>query len=192
MPEGNHLPAISPDEPAKVVSPDELRARILALYGEHGAELRRFVLGVVRDPEVASDVLQATLSKALEQGHTARPETFKGWLFRVAYHEALALRRREQAGDQARQRLARLGTPGSDAGDAESRLIAGETAEAVRKALGTLPEEQRRVVVARIYEDKTFAEIAGESGLPLGTVLTRMRLALARLRETLRPNEPKA
>jgi len=60
-----------------------------------------------------------------------------------------------------------------DAGP-EEPLIRGETVEAVREALKQLPEEQRRVVLARIYEEKTFAEIAGEFGLPLGTVLTRM------------------
>ena len=59
----------------------------------------------------------------------------------------------------------------------------------VRKALGGLPEEQRRVVLARVYDDKTFAEIAGEFGLPLGTVLTRMRRALEKLRRTMSPGD---
>jgi RNA polymerase sigma-70 factor (ECF subfamily) len=40
-----------------------------------------------------------------------------------------------------------------------------------------------------MYEDKTFAQIAEELGLPLGTVLTRMRLALEKLRRTLRPGD---
>ena len=54
-----------------------------------------------------------------------------------------------------------------------------------RSALGALPAEQSKVVWARMYEDKTFVQIAKESGLPLGTVLTRMRLALEKLRRTL-------
>ena len=60
---------------------------------------------------------------------------------------------------------------------------------ALRKALGELPAEQGRVVWARMYEDKTFAQIAEEFGLPLGTVLTRMRLALEKLRRTLHPGD---
>ena len=158
------------------------RARLIALLETHGDELRRFVLGVARDPELAEDVVQATLSKALELGHTARPETFKGWLFRVAFHEAMASRRREKAGDRARRKLASLMPIVAD----DDRLVRGETVEAVREALGRLPDAQRRVVVARVYDEKTFAEIARESGLPLGTVLTRMRLALAKLRDALR------
>ena len=75
-----------------------VRARVVSLYETHGEELRRFVLGVVRDPDLTGDVMQATFSKALELGHTARPETLKGWLFRVAFHEALASRRRRLCG----------------------------------------------------------------------------------------------
>ena len=45
------------------------------------------------------------------------------------------------------------------------------------------------MVLARVYEEKTFAQIAGESGLPLGTVLTRMRRALEKLRRTMRPGD---
>ena len=67
--------------------------------------------------------------------------------------------------------------------------IRGETVEAVRQALDRLPIEQRKVVWARMYEDRSFAEIAQESGLPLGTVLTRMRLALEKLRRSLRPGD---
>ena len=67
---------------------------VASLYAALAPELRRFVLGVVRDPELADDVMQATFVKAIEQGHEARAETARGWLFRVAFHEALAARRR--------------------------------------------------------------------------------------------------
>jgi RNA polymerase sigma-70 factor (ECF subfamily) len=164
-----------------------LRARVASLYEAHGEELRRFVLGVVRDPDLTGDVMQATFAKALELGHTARPETLKGWLFRVAFREALVARRRRQSGDRARRRLADLwGVDGDRAAPPVDGLIRGEAADAVRRALGELPEPQRRVVLARIHDDKTFAQIARESGLPLGTVLTRMRLALDKLRVALR------
>jgi RNA polymerase sigma factor (sigma-70 family) len=164
-----------------------VRARVMACYEAHGGELGRFVLGVVRDPDLAGDVMQATLSRALELGHTARPETLKGWLFRVAFHEAMAVRRRARAGDAARRKLADLGGASArPAAQPDDPLIRFETVQGVRQALRALPEEQRRVVVARIYDDKTFAQIARETGLPLGTVLTRMRLALDKLRLALR------
>ena len=157
------------------------------IYADLGVELRRFVLGVVRDPELADDVMQATFVKALEHGHEARAETLRGWLFRVAFHEALASRRRSMTHEKGLRRLASFGRkslPGPD-----DPIVRNETVEAVRKALGELPEEQKRVVLARVYEEKTFAQIAGEFGLPLGTVLTRMRRALERMRRTMRPGD---
>ncbi len=160
-------------------------ARMAAFHQAHGDELRRFVLGVVRDPARADDLVQATYLKAAEAGHLARAETFKGWVFRVAYHEALASRRKDASRDRGRLRLAGLRPP--DQAGPDHPLIQDETVARVRDALDTLPEEQRKVVWARMYEDKTFAEIAGEFGLPLGTVLTRMRRALEKLKRTMSP-----
>jgi RNA polymerase sigma-70 factor (ECF subfamily) len=162
-------------------------AHVARLYNEYGAELRRFVLGVVRDPELAGDVLQATLARVVERGHTARTETIRGWLFQVAFREALTARRRQKTREQASRRLASLGFERGER--PEEGLIREETVQSVRKAIGELPAEQSKVVWARIYEDKTFAQIASESGLPLGTVLTRMRLALEKLRRALRTGE---
>lgn len=163
----------------------EAACPIARLFADLEPELRRFVLGVVRDPDLADDVMQATFLKALERGHEARVETARGWLFRVAFHEALASRRRATARDAANRRLAGRGA-GSDARP-DDLLVRSETVALVREALGRLPEEQRKVVLARVYEEKTFAEIARQAGLPLGTVLTRMRRALEKLRKTLEP-----
>jgi RNA polymerase sigma-70 factor (ECF subfamily) len=156
------------------------------LFDDLAPELRRFVVGVVRDPDLADDVLQATFLKALERGHEARPETARGWLFRVAFHEALAARRRDSTRARGLKRLAGLGWT-ANAQPPDGRMIKDETVALVREAMARLPEEQRTVVLARICDDKTFAEIAAEAGLPLGTVLTRMRRALEKMRKTLRP-----
>lgn len=155
-------------------------AVIAALYLEHGDELRAFLLGVLKDHDFAQEALQATFIKAMEQGHTAREETRKGWLFRVAFHEALAIKRRGKSYNKNLRKMAwsRL-NPEEDSPD--DRLCRWETIVNVREALEKLPENQRDVVRMRIYEEKTFAEIAEELKVPLGTVLTRMRLAMRRL-----------
>lgn len=156
------------------------------LFREHGPQLRRFLLGIVRDPELAEDVMQATFAKTIESAQGVPDPALKSWLFRVGYHEAITARRRRQSRDAGHRRLAeRLGSPATvTPGD---ELVRGETVEAVRELLSGLPDEQRRVVRERIYEGKTFAEIAAEQGLPLGTVLTRMRRALEKLRRALGP-----
>jgi RNA polymerase sigma-70 factor (ECF subfamily) len=70
-------------------------------------------------------------------------------------------------------------------GAADEPLIRLEAIQAVREAMKRLPPEQRELVVMRIYEEKTFAQIAQELNIPLGTALARMRLALAKLRQAL-------
>lgn len=156
---------------------------VAALYVQHADELRRFLTGVLRDPEPAAEAMQNAFAKAIEQFDSVREESLKSWLFRVAFHEALALRRRQAAGERARVRHAaerRHDEPAPEEG-----LIRWENVQRVRAALDGLPPEQREVVRLRIYEEKTFAAIALETGRPLGTVLTRMQAALKKLREVL-------
>jgi len=150
------------------------------LYVEHGEELRRFLLGILRDAQLAADVLQATFAKMVQRGHETRQETRKAWLFRVAYHEAMAIRRREGVGDKVLRRVA-WHTNGT-AGPADEPVIRFEAVTAVREALDDLPPDQRQVVRMRIYDEKTFATIAKELKIPLGTALGRMRSALIKLK----------
>jgi RNA polymerase sigma-70 factor (ECF subfamily) len=159
-------------------------AALAGLYVQHAEELRRFLTGVLRDPDLAGEVLQVAFAKAVDLGHLVQDGSLKAWLFRVAYNEALAMRRRKAVHERATRELLGRGSVGDDA--PESGLIRFETVERVRAALESLPAEQREVVRRRIYEGQKFATIANQTGLPLGTVLTRMKLALNKLRERLR------
>jgi RNA polymerase sigma-70 factor, ECF subfamily len=156
---------------------------VAALYMEHGEELRRFLLGILRDAQLTSDVLQATFVKLVQRGHETRVESRKAWLFRVAYHEAMAYRRRQGVGDKVLRHVAWHSN--GTAGSADEPLLRLEAVQSVREALEHLPPEQRQVVRMRIYEEKTFATIANELKIPLGTALGRMRAALIKLRARL-------
>jgi len=156
---------------------------VAALYVEHGEELRRFLLGILRDGQLTSDVLQAAFVKMVQRGHETRADSRKAWLFRVAYNEAMAVRRREGVGDKVLRRVAWHSN--GAAGGADEPLLRLEAVQSVRDALDELPREQRQVVRMRIYEDKTFATIAKELKIPLGTALGRMRAALIKLRARL-------
>src|SRR6185369_4620250 len=79
-----------------------------------------------------SDVLQATFVKMSQRGHETRQETRKAWLFRVAYHEAMAYRRREGVGDKVLRRVA-WHTNGA-AGSSDEPLLRLESVQAVREA----------------------------------------------------------
>ena len=156
---------------------------VAALYVEHGEELRRFLLGILRDAQLTSDVLQATFVKMVQRGHETQEESRKAWLFRVAYHEAMAIAAAK--GWATKCFAAWPGTPTGRPAAADEPLLRLEAVQSVREALEELPPEQRQVVRMRIYEEKTFATIAKELKIPLGTALGRMRAATIKLRARL-------
>jgi RNA polymerase sigma-70 factor (ECF subfamily) len=156
---------------------------VAASYVEHADSLRRFLRGLLRDSQLANDVLQATFAKLLEAGHATRRQSRRAWLFQVAYREAMAIRRRESVGERVLQQVAWVAPPGAPTGD--EILLKRETLERVRKALRNLPTAQQQIVRMRIHDGKTFAEIAQELNIPLGTALGRMRAALKNLRTGL-------
>ena len=164
-------------------------AEVQRLYDTLGPEVRLFLVGLLRHPELADEALQNTFQRVLEQGHTARSESLKGWLFKVSYHEAMALRRRQTTQDRVlrkygdREVRSRFDSP---PGEPDWRLIQDEDLVRLRQALASLPAEQQDVVERRIHREQTFAVIAQELQLPLGTVLTRMRLALEKLQRQMR------
>ncbi|MFP6770343.1 MAG: RNA polymerase sigma factor [Planctomycetaceae bacterium] len=162
------------------IDPDD----IAAWYQQHAGPLRSFLLGVVRNAELAEEILQITFTRAMEAGHTAREGTQKGWLFRVAYNEAMLLGRKRQLHERSLRKIALRPLPESETPEQRAGLV--ESAERVRDVLEQLSPEQQAVVRKRIYEDKTFAEIAEELQVPLGTVLTRMRTSLGRLQRWLK------
>lgn len=181
---GKHALTLADD---RRIAPEQ----IVALHAECGDELRRLALGVLRDPHLAADVVQTAFVKTIEQGHTAE-ESLRGWLFRVVLNEALAIKRRQDVEHRVLDKLAWLGEGGQEAmggGRPDELACKREDHERVRSALETLPDEQRQTIWMRLYEQKTFAVIAEELQVPLGTVLWRMQAAVKKLRQRLHGEE---
>jgi RNA polymerase sigma-70 factor (ECF subfamily) len=179
--DGSPQASFDSDDPSAQPSPDA--TWVAVLYEAHAAELRRFLLVICRNPAMAADVLQAAFLKLLEQGGGVRPESLKAWLFQVAYRLALAMRRREGVGQRVMESWAWLQS--DETGPPDDSVARRESIERVRRAMNELPSEQRQIVRMRIDEEKTFAEIASELRIPLGTALSRMHAALQKLRQVL-------
>lgn len=155
------------------------------LFRAHHDQLKRFLMGILRDPQLAQDAMQSAMERLLERGHEARPEARKAWLFQVGLNEARQILRRQRV---ARRAVQALGWTIDDS-DQHSRpdvvYSRSEQIEEVKRCVDRLSEDQKRIVRMRIYEEKTFAEIAAELQIPLGTALSRMRAALGQLRKSL-------
>ena len=77
--------------------------QIQDLYNEHVAALTTFLVGILRDDATAADVLQTTFTKLLEKGYTIQQaSSAKAWLFRVAFNEAMVVKRKNGYATTAR------------------------------------------------------------------------------------------
>jgi RNA polymerase sigma-70 factor (ECF subfamily) len=157
------------------------------VFAAHRAGLIRLVAGVVQNREAAEDIVQSTFTKAAQAGNVP-PEAMKSWLYRVAFHEAITWKRRCGVDRRATQAMWEQRSS-EDSEGPETPLVRQEVIQQVREAMNELPRRQREVVLARMEGDKTFAQIATQMGLPLGTVLTHMRRALETLRQKLHEND---
>jgi RNA polymerase sigma-70 factor, ECF subfamily len=147
-----------------------------ALLARYEQEVFQFLVGLLRDHHRAEDALQETFVRALEKGTDVDPDHLRGWLFTVAYHQAMLVRRRERGQAEA---LPELAAPDADPGELAGR---SDDARRLRQLLGQLPPAQQEVIRQRVYEGKRFRDIAEALGCPLNTALARMHEGLKRLR----------
>ena len=132
--------------------------------------------------EICQDAMTTLWRKAaLYDPAKATPAT---WLYRIARNRRIDLARRNRVtlvepGDAA------FDIVDEDAVGADQSLDARDREEALRVAMTTLPPEQLALVRLAFFESLSHSEIAGRTGLPLGTVKSRIRLAFSRLRRSL-------
>ena len=151
------------------------------LFTRYEEPVFRFLFGVLRDHHAAEDALQETFVQAFRKADTVAPDTFRGWLFTVAYRQAMLLKRKAKRLPAQADDLALLGLVGD--GPADVRAGSSEEARHVRELLELLPGPQRAVIAARVYDGLTFREVALALGCPLNTALARMHDGLKKLRQ---------
>jgi RNA polymerase sigma-70 factor (ECF subfamily) len=147
---------------------------------------------ILRDPAASEEVLQEVFWQIWREAARFDPRrgSPEAWVVMRAKTRAIdrlrAMRRREKTfvapADDSLTRSTE--EPGENPG------VAAETRGLVRSALNALPESQRRVVELAFFEGLTQSEIASRLGEPLGTVKTRARLGLERLKSLITREEP--
>ena len=159
------------------------------LYDRYSPLLHSVARRIVGDPDDAEEVLEETFWQAWRQA--GRYEESRGglstWLVMIARSRAVdRVRARRRVREE---RWDELPEPAADtAGDDVSPLDSAQMDEVRRmvgRAVATLPPEQRQTVELAYFRGLSQSEIAEATGQPLGTVKTRARLALQKLREAL-------
>jgi RNA polymerase sigma-70 factor (ECF subfamily) len=158
------------------------------LYDRHARLLYSLALRIVRERSDAEDVLQETFSQVWRQANRfeASRGTVVGWLVTVTRSRALDRLRQRRTQREGAADFDRVADSLPDRSRAlDLQLVTAEQANRVRAALAALPDELRIPLELAYYEGLSQSEIAERLRTPLGTIKTRMRQTLLRLREAL-------
>lgn len=165
------------------------------LYDRYSSIVLSFAFRLVADRQLAEEVLQEAFFRAWQQGKAFNSSrgTFVTWLLSITHNLAIdeirKRRRRPQKADSEEPEafLATVADTGAGA-DVEDEVWLGALRDTISVALNELPKAQREAIELAYYQGLTQREIADRLGEPLGTVKTRMRLGLQKLRESLGSN----
>jgi len=159
------------------------------LYDAHGAAVYSLALRILKTPPEAEEVVQEVFAQVWRQAARYDPAraTVAGWLMMMTRARALDALRARTARPDAHRPVEVPELPSSP--DQEAMLISDEVVARVRTALGSLDDPFRVPIELAYYDGLSQSEIAERLQQPLGTVKTRMRTALSRLRAALAGEE---
>ena len=166
-------------------------AAISQLIERHSRRVRDYIRMMVKDADVADDILQETLIKAvriIDEGRYSDMGKFLSWVLRIAHNQVIDYFRSQKSArtvSEAEAGYDVLGTLRYAEHNVEDKMVAAQIESDVRRLVEQLPEEQREVVMMRYYSGMSFQEIADQTGVSINTALGRMRYALINMRKLI-------
>ncbi len=168
------------------------RNAISRLIERHTRRVRDYIRMMVKDNDVADDILQETFIKAvrfIDEGQYSDNGKFLSWILRIAHNQVIDYFRAQKQNRQVNESNAGynvLGTLRFAEQNIEDRMVADQIEADVRSLVEMLPDEQREVVMMRYFSGLSFKEIAEQTNVSINTALGRMRYALINLRRMIR------
>jgi RNA polymerase sigma-70 factor (ECF subfamily) len=169
-------------------------AAISQLIERHSRRIRDYIRMMVKDNDVADDVLQETLIKVvrvIDEGRYVDNGKFLSWVLRIAHNQVIDYFRSQKSAKTINESDAgynMLGTLRFAERNVEDNIISEQIEADVRRLVEHLPDEQREVVKLRYFSGLSFQEIADQTGVSINTALGRMRYALINLRKMIAEN----
>ena len=158
------------------------RAAFAALFAHFAPRVKAYLMRLGASANLAEEVAQEAMLSVWRKAHLYDPAKASAatWIFTIARNQRIDQLRRERR-------------PELDPDDplceapqaADDGLYWKQNEAPLRQALKALPQEQARVIELSFFSDHPHSQIAAELGVPLGTVKSRLRLAMARLRAAM-------
>jgi RNA polymerase sigma-70 factor (ECF subfamily) len=160
-----------------------------AVYDRYGALVYTIALRITGDRQTAEEVVQDVFQSVWQTSAGFQPGlgNCASWLVGITRHRAIdVIRSKRERARTREQTITHDNFVDVDA-NPDTAVVQMDLRDAVKKALTTLPTSQRQAVELAYYGGLTRVEIAERLGEPIGTVKTRLRLGLIKLRDLLRP-----
>ncbi len=155
-----------------------------AVYDQVAASVFGVAKRVIRDQSQSEEVAQEVLLEVWRTASAFDPAkgSAQAWVMTLAHRRAVDRVRSVQKETERERRVATADIPFDEVAEVVESVL---EAERVRRCLGSLTELQRESVTLAYYDGYTYGQVAGLLGVPMGTVKTRMRDGLIRLRDCL-------
>jgi RNA polymerase sigma-70 factor (ECF subfamily) len=159
------------------------RAAFAELFGYFAPRLKSFLMKSGASPDLADECTQEVMATLWNKAHMfdSAKASVSTWIFTIARNRKIDLLRK-----QRRPEPEDLPWGPEESPDQADVLGLAQDTEQLGRALATLPAEQRKLIERAYFGELSHSQIATETGLPLGTIKSRIRLALDRLRHAMK------
>lgn len=184
---------------ANVQTPDALLVKnyiagdensLSILINRHQSKIYGFIYSKLSDRDMADDIFQDTfikVIKTLKSNSYNEEGKFLPWVMRISHNLIIDHYRRNKKMPMFRETedFSIFSIMSDNVPNIESQLITSQVENDLRKLIEELPEDQKEVLVMRMYQDLSFKEISELTGVSINTSLGRMRYAIMNLRKVI-------
>lgn len=176
-------PDICWSECIRRIRDEQDKAAFAALFRHFAPRVKAFLMRSGADAGLAEECAQDVMATLWQKAHLFDPGRASAatWIFTIARNRKIDAIRRMKRPEPEELPWGPENEP-----DQDDVLALQQDSEKLEEAIAALPEKQKELIVKAYFGDLSHREIAAETGLPLGTIKSRIRLALDRLRHDMR------
>ena len=167
---------------------------LATLIDRHQSRIYNFIFSKINDRDICDDIFQDTFIKVIKtlKSHAYNEEgKFLPWVMRIAHNLVIDHFRKNKKMPMLREteEFSIFSIMSDNVPNMEKQMITLQIESDLQKLIQKLPEDQKQVLVMRIYQDLSFKEISEQTGVSINTALGRMRYALLNLRKVIEKNK---
>jgi RNA polymerase sigma-70 factor (ECF subfamily) len=160
------------------------------LINRHQSKIYGFIYSKLSDRDMADDIFQDTfikVIKTLKSNSYNEEGKFLPWVMRISHNLIIDYYRKNKKMPMFREteEFSIFSIMSDNVPNIESKIITSQVESDLRKLIEELPEDQKEVLVMRMYQDLSFKEISELTGVSINTALGRMRYAIMNLRKVI-------